>query len=100
VADWFGKPQILQLDANGWNGEMGRTIRIKAQDDTMVTRVEVVIHKDGTILERGEAVPSETDGLMWTYVTTTQVTPAAGILLEAKAYDLPGNCGSASISLD
>jgi hypothetical protein len=99
VADWFGKPEILQLDANGWNGEMGRTIRIKAQDDTMVTRVEVVIHQDGTILERGEAVPSETDGLTWTYVTSTHVTPAAGILLEAKAYDLPGNCGAASVSL-
>ena len=99
VADWFGKPQILQLDANGWNGERGRTIRIKAQDDTMVVRVEVVIHNNGTILEQGEAVPSETDGALWTYVTTTEVTPAAGVLLDAKAYDLPGNCGTASISL-
>ena len=65
----------------------------------MVTRVEVVIHDNGTILERGEAVPSETDGMTWTYITTAQVTPAAGILLEARAFDLPGNCGSASISL-
>lgn len=99
VADWFGKPEILQLDATSWNGEQGGTIRIKAQDDTMVVRVEVVIHQDGTILEQGDAVPSETDGMTWIYVTTAQVTPAAGILLEARAYDLPGNCGSATLSL-
>ena len=60
----------------------------------------VVIHNNGSILEQGEAVPSATDGLLWTYVTTTQVTPAQGILLDANAYDLLGNFGSWSVPMN
>lgn len=100
VADWFGKPQVLELNASGWTGQAGQTVRIKAQDDTQVTRVNVVIHNNGTILEQGEAVRSESDGLLWTYVTTSQVTAAPGLLLDANAYDLPGNFGSSSVSLN
>src|SRR5690349_18399023 len=100
VADWFGKPVILALDASGWTGEIGQTIRVEAQDDTKVTRVTVVIHNNGSILEQGEAVPSGRDGSLWTYVTTTQVTPAQGILLDANAYDLPGNFGSTSVAMN
>jgi hypothetical protein len=100
VADWFGKPEILALDASGWTGEIGQTIRIEAQDDTKVTRVTVVIHNNGTVLEQGEAVPAGTGGSLWSYVTTTQVTPAQGILLDANAYDLPGNFGSSSVPMN
>ena len=100
VADWFGKPEVLAIDASGWTGEIGQTIRIEAQDDTKVTRVTVVIHNNGTVLEEGEAVPSETDDSLWTYVTTTQVTPAQGILLDANAYDMPGHFGSSSVSMN
>ena len=100
VADWFGKPEILALDASSWTGEIGQTIRIEAQDDTKVTHVTVVIHNNEAILEQGEAVRSATAGSLWTYVTTTQVTPAQGILLDANAYDLPGNFGSSSIAMN
>ena len=100
VADWFGKPEILALDAGGWTGEIGQTIHIEAQDDTKVTRVTVVIHNNGAILEQGEAVQSGTGGSLWTYVTTTQMTPAGGILLDANAYDLPGNFGSSSVAMN
>jgi hypothetical protein len=100
VADWFGKPEVLAIDASGWTGESGQTIRIEAQDDTKVTRVTVVIHNNGSILEQGEAVPSETDGSLWTYITTSQMTPARGILLDANAYDLPGNFGSSSVPMN
>jgi hypothetical protein len=100
VADWFGKPELLAIDASGWTREIGQTIRIEARDDTKVTRVRVVIHNNGTILEEGEAVRSATDDSLWTYVTTTQVTPARGLLLDANAYDLPGNFGAMSYQLN
>ena len=100
VADWFGKPQVLNIDSNGWSGQSGHTISIKAVDDTKVTNVRVVIHNNGTILEEGEAVPSDHDGLLWTYVTRTNVTAAPGILLDANAYDLAGNFGASSISMN
>src|SRR5260221_9685814 len=43
VADWFNKPQVLEIDANGWTGASGETIRVKAMDDTLVIKVHVVI---------------------------------------------------------
>ena len=33
VADWFNKPEVLEIDANSWTGEIGQSIRIKVQDD-------------------------------------------------------------------
>jgi hypothetical protein len=53
-----------------------------------------------TVLEEGEAASSETDDSLWTYVTTTQVRAARGILLDANAHHLPGHFGSSSISLN
>lgn len=100
VADWFGKPQVLSINANGWSGQSGHTIAIKAKDDTKVTSVRVVIHNNGTILEEGEAIPSNQDGLLWTYITTTNVAAAPGILLDANAYDLAGNFGAQSIPMN
>jgi hypothetical protein len=38
VADWFGEPQILDLDITGWTGGIGQEIRVKAQDNVKVTR--------------------------------------------------------------
>ena len=99
VADWFGKPEVLEINTDGWTGGIGHNIRIKATDDTKVTRVRVVIHQDGNILEQGDAAPSETDGLMWTYVTTTNLMGTSGLQLDANAYDLPGNVGASSVSL-
>ena len=99
IADWFGKPKVLELNTDGWTGGIGHTIRIKAKDDTKVTRVQVVIHQDGNVLEQGEAVPSETDGLMWTYVTTTNLMGTPNLQLDANAFDLPGNVGASSVSL-
>lgn len=70
VADWFNKPEILEIDARGWTGDINQSIRVKAQDDIRVTKVHVVIRDENdAILEQGEAVQS--DGLWWTYNTQT-----------------------------
>jgi hypothetical protein len=45
-------------------------------------------------------VQSGTGGSLWTYVTTTRVTPAGSILLDANAYDLPGNFGASSVAMN
>jgi hypothetical protein len=45
-------------------------------------------------------VRSESDGLLWTYVTTTNVMGTPGLQLDANAYDRPGNFGTASVSLN
>ena len=100
VADWFGQPQVLSIDASAWTGQTGQTILVKAIDDTKVTNVRVVIHNNGTILEQGEAVPATNDGLTWIYTTTTNVSTFPAPVLDANAHDMAGNIGSSSIQLN
>ena len=100
MKDWFSQPEILEVNTDGWTGGIGHTIRIRAQEEIQVTRVRVTIHQDGNVLEVGEATPSETDGLLWTYVTTTDLMGTPGLQLDANAFDLPGNVGAATVSLN
>jgi hypothetical protein len=90
VADWFSKPEVLEIEASGWTGAVGETIRVKAQDDVLVAGVSVAIkNTDGTILEQGEALQS--DGLWWTYTTTQVATSFPGVMVVATAQDLAEN---------
>ena len=100
MKDWFSQPEILDINTDGWTGGIGHTIRIRAQEDIRVASVRVAIHQDGNILEQGEATPSETDGLLWEYVTTTNLMGTPNLQLEASAFDLPGNVGAATVSLN
>jgi hypothetical protein len=92
VADWFGEPQVLEIDASAWSGQIGQTIRIKAKDDTQVTGVHVVIQKaDDTVVEQGQAVLSDTDGLWWVYTATSLLPAGSDPRIIATARDLAGN---------
>jgi hypothetical protein len=99
ISDWFGKPEVLEIDASNWTGEIGQTIRVKAQDNVQVASVRVMIDDaHGTTLEQGEALQS--DGLWWSYNTTSRVslTPAPRVI--ATVRDLPGNIGGSSLELN
>jgi len=90
IADWFGQPEVLDIDASNWTGQAGQTLRIQAKDDTLVTRVHIVIdNAQGTIFDQGEMI--RVDNLWWTYTTTTQVPMDPAPRISATAYDLPGN---------
>jgi hypothetical protein len=96
VADWFGQPEVLELDSAGWRGQAGQTIRIRAEDDTQVESVEVIIQTpDGrTKFEQGQAELLETDGSWWVYTSTSIVSLASPLHIVAIARDLPGNSNS------
>ena len=91
VADWFTKPEVLEIDITSWTGDPAQTIRVKAQDDTQVVKVHVqIMDVDGNIFEEGDAV--QADGLWWDYATTSLVDrPVAANVVKATAHDLPGN---------
>lgn len=91
VADWFNKPQVLEINTANWTGTAGQTIRVKAQDDTQVTKVHVqIVDANGSIYEEGDAV--QADGLWWNYITTTSVEGGtSSATVQATAHDLPGN---------
>jgi hypothetical protein len=103
VADWFGQPEVLDIDISGWTGQIGQTIHVKAQDNVKVTSVQVMIRENNgsaTSMEQGEAVQSEIDGLMWAYTTTTLVPMTPGTRLDVSARDLPGNIGGSPLELN
>ena len=88
VADWFNRPQILEIDLSGWANGDGGTIRVRAQDDVMVEGVKVTIADEtGTLLEEGEAVEG---GALWWEYNTTQAS-ATNMRVTAAARDLPGH---------
>ena len=93
VADYFGKPKVLQIDSSLWTGAAGQTIRIEARDNLMVLRVYVRVWEKALLLEEGEALESDGEPFIWTYTTHTAIQPKPGIWLDVVAYDLPGNTG-------
>jgi hypothetical protein len=98
VADWLGAPKVLEIDVDGWTGDAGETIRVKARDNVGVARVVIVIRDPrGEVLEWGEALQSE-ESLWWDYTTRTAVPIDPFPTLQAIAYDLPGNLDSFIIS--
>ena len=88
VADWFNRPEILEIDLSGWTQGSGGVIRIRAQDDVKVQQVKVIISDEsGTLLEEGLA--SETGALWWEYHTAQPATE--DLRVTAAARDLPGH---------
>jgi hypothetical protein len=102
VADYFGEPKVLDIDISNWTGQVGQEIRVRATDDTLVSRVHVMIRVSNatpTVLEEGDAIRSTTDGLLWVYTTKTAISMNPGTRLDVMAYDLPGNTGADSLEL-
>ena len=102
IADWFGEPKVLDVDISSWTGQVGQEIRVRAQDDTFVSRVHVMIRANNstpTALEEGDAVRSTTDGLLWIYTTKTAIALDPGTRLDVTAYDMPGNSGASPLEL-
>ena len=93
ISDWFGKPQVLEIDVKDWTGLPGQQIRVRAQDKIHVASVQIIIEDNAdTRFEEGEAV--QEDGQWWTYTTTSTVPQAAPRRVVAMARDLPGNTAS------
>lgn len=88
MADFFHGPEILELDVEAWNGEVGQILRVKVMDDVKVTQVNVVITDGaGVVLEQGPAIQS--DNRWWNYTTTATAQDGSRVVVTAR--DLPGN---------
>jgi hypothetical protein len=92
LADWFEAPRVLEINVDAWTGKIGQTIRVKARDNVRVARVSVAIRDaDENVLETGEATQSEPGSAWWIYTTKSVVKMTPFPIVEATAYDLPGN---------
>ncbi|WP_423129826.1 hypothetical protein [Gaoshiqia sp. Z1-71] len=91
VADFFGAPDIQEIDLSQYTGQAGDPIVVKVTDDFKVAKVRVEIYNpDGSLVEQGEAVKT-TDGLRWLYSATAVNDTLDGDKILIKAYDIPGN---------
>jgi hypothetical protein len=98
ISDWYGVPRVLEIDVDGWTGNAGETIRVKARDKVMVAMVTLAIHNPlGQILEMGEAVQSKPGGAWWHYTTQSLIPIAPFPSVQAIAFSLPGNRDSFTI---
>jgi hypothetical protein len=87
MADWFHPPEIVEVNLEGWTGQAGQPIRIRALDDVQVKQVTVVItDEDDAVLEQGAAT---VEGTWWVYTTTAAATGHPKVLVSAQ--DLPGH---------
>jgi hypothetical protein len=92
LADWFEAPKVLEINVDNWTGKIGQTIRVKARDNMKVARVSVVIRDaHENVLEMGEATQSEPGSAWWNYTTKKLIPMTPFPIVEATAYDLPGN---------
>lgn len=99
LADWFEAPRVLEINVDSWTGKIGQTIRVKARDNVKVERVSVVIRDaNENVLETGETTQSEPGSLWWSYTTKKLVPMTPFPIVEATAYDLPGNSDTFVIS--
>lgn len=99
LVDWFEAPKVLEINVDGWTGKIGHSIRVKARDNVRVVRVTVVIRDAGeNVLEMGEATQAEPGSAWWNYTTKSVVKMTPFPVVEATAYDLPGNSDSFVIS--
>ena len=100
LCDYLVEPTVHAIETDGYRGKVGDTIEVKATDDFMVTRVNVVI-KDaaGAVIEEGEAGPDLEQINIWAYKATAANPMLAGTTIKATAYDRPRNKGTAEVTL-
>ncbi len=97
LADAMHPPRVITIDASQYTGRAGSMIRVQAEDDVQVARVRVTISDAANrVLEEGDAV-SDQAGRWWTYRPQTD---RQGVMIQATAFDLAGNTGSATVVID
>jgi hypothetical protein len=94
--DWLKPPEITDLKLEAYNGKPGDVIRIWTRDTIGVVNVKVRIYDEdaGTVYEQGPATP-EVEGAkyagFWEYKTSVPVPVGKSVIVEAMAFDHPGN---------
>jgi hypothetical protein len=94
ASDFLHPPEVPELDLSNYEGKTGQTIRARAIDDVLVTRVTVVIATDqNVVIEKGEMTRHPLDKTLWTYATA-QDANATHVKVIVEAADLPGHTTS------
>jgi len=98
MRDYLKPPNVRDIGIDGYTGQPGEEIVIRAVDDCEVVSVHVAITRDGVLVEEGEAYRDPLNATLWRY-TTTEENELPGTVIEAYATDMPGNVTAGVIEL-
>lgn len=98
IRDFLQPPDIRDINVSKYTGKPGEEIAVRANDDTEVIAVHVVIRNDGEVVEEGDAVQDQFNPRLWRYVITEE-NGLSGTRIEALATDRPGNVTAAEVEL-
>jgi hypothetical protein len=95
IGDILSAPKIDALDLSHYEGHAGDTIRVLAEDNVGVARLELAIYDQtaGAVLETASyQLDDRVRGEMeWIYATTVDAPADHAIEVQVAAYDLAGN---------
>ncbi|MDJ0364569.1 hypothetical protein QMK33_05345 [Hymenobacter sp. H14-R3] len=99
LSDFSKPPQLLVVEADGYRGQAGAVLRVRAHKPCGVVAVQVrVLDKAGQVLEHGEATHEAGD--WWTCATRATHPEAAAWQVQAIAWDRPGKTAELAIMLE
>jgi hypothetical protein len=91
LRDWLRPPTVAEIDLASYHGKRGGSIAIKADDDTSIAQVRVVIRDAaGRIIEEGAAERVMVD---WQYRAQRGLGARRRCSVEVTAIDLAGHGG-------
>ena len=99
--DILKAPVISTLDLSNFEGKVGDTIRVVAEDSVGVARLSLSVY-DVTASQLVEAAEMQMNGLVsstveWVFTATVAVGVGHEMQVKATAYDLAGNVGVMSV---
>jgi hypothetical protein len=100
MMDALQSPVIESIQAENYLGRLGDPVIVRATDDFKVAGVTVSVYNQaGELVEEGNALPQEKDGIHWLYNIKRENPLYSGSKITAVAADLPGNHASLSINV-
>jgi hypothetical protein len=95
MGDILKAPKISTIDLSSYQGEVGNTIRVLAEDSVGVSRLNLSI-SDVTSNQVIESAEKEMNGQVagaveWVYTTSAAVEAGHEVQVNVTAYDLAGN---------
>jgi hypothetical protein len=97
--DFLKPPKIHEIEANYYRGKIGDKISVRAYDDFKVVAVHITItDAQGRLIEEGDAHQNDLF-TRWIYKATVANPKRGGTVVNATAFDLPGNKGMKEVQL-
>jgi hypothetical protein len=101
MSDCLTKPKVQKVDLDGYRGQQGNVIRIRAWDKFRVETVSVMIlNKMGQLIEKGSAVATPfTANREWDYIATVENIDYKSCRILVQVKDRPGNTVVAEVDI-